>query len=124
MNLNLTVPQVKTLFFISNHGGTSPTRLAIALGVTPPNVTGIVDRLVEQDLMVRKDSPEDRRAFVLQITPKGEAILSGLRERRMDAMRRVLEQLDDEGLSQLVAGLSKLAGVALNYAAEDSIQDD
>lgn len=74
--------------------------------------------------MVRKDSPEDRRAFVLQITPKGEAILSGLRERRMDAMRRVLEQLDDEGLSQLVAGLSKLAGVALNYAAEDSIQDD
>ena len=115
MNLNLTVPQIKTLFFVSNQRDTNPTKLATALQVTPPNVTGIVDRLVEQGLMTRQDNPEDRRALVLRITEKGESILSDLRERRTSIMREILDYLSAKELSCLVDGLSKLAGVTNAY---------
>lgn len=124
MGLNLTVPQIKTLFFVSNQRGTNPTKLAVALGVTPPNVTGIVDRLVEQGLLVRQDSPEDRRALLLRITEEGESVLSGLRERRTGVMREILEYLDAEDLSQLAKGLSKLAGVTRAYEVKKSSEND
>lgn len=124
MSLNLTVPQIKTLFFVSNQHGTSPTRLAAALGVTPPNVTGIADRLVEQGLLVRQTNPEDRRFLVLHVTEKGEAILSGLRERRTGVMREILAQLDAEVLSQLAKGLSKLAMATQAYEEKNGSEND
>jgi DNA-binding MarR family transcriptional regulator len=124
MNLNLTVPQVKTLFFISNNPGTNHTRLAAALRVTPPNVTGIVDRLLEQGFLVRQESPDDRRALVLRLTEKGESILSGLRERRTGVMQAILQALDIEELSKINTGLSSLAQGARAYEERSGNEDD
>ncbi len=115
MELNLTIPQLKSLFFISNQRVTNPGKLATALGVTPPNVTGIVDRLVEQGLLIRHENPEDRRVLVLQITGKGEAILSDLREQRASNMREILSLLTAEELAYLGKGLSALVKAAQAY---------
>ncbi len=110
--LNLTVPQLKSLFFISNRGSSSPGRLAAALGVTPPNVTGIVDRLVEQGLVARRESESDRRVLLLGITEKGDAILADLREWRTNTMTEVLSKLNEEELEGLVKGLRSLVEAA------------
>ncbi len=110
--LNLTVPQLRSLFFISSSGNSSPGRLAASLGVTPPNVTGIVDRLVEQGLVARRESEQDRRVLLLQTTDKGEAILSDLRESRTATMTEVLSRLAEADLRALVKGLSSLVKAA------------
>jgi DNA-binding MarR family transcriptional regulator len=124
MGLILTVPQIKTLFFVSNQPGTSPTRLAAALGVTPPNVTGIVDRLVEQGLLVRRNSDEDRRSQVLNTTDEAESILSGLRGRRTEVLRDIYECLEERDLSQLAEGLSKLVEAARAYEEKNVVAND
>ncbi len=118
MELNLTVPQLKSLFFIANQRSTRCRKLAVALGVTPPNVTGIVDRLVEQGLVSRQENPEDRRALILKVTEKGEAILSDLREQRTSNMREILARLSVEELSCLDKGLSALVKAAQAYEEE------
>lgn len=112
MGLNLTVPQLKSLFFIANHRDTSPGKLAVALGVTPANVTGIIDRLVEQGLVLRKENPNDRRALVLRVTEKGEALLANLRERRTTRMLEILSHMSAEDLSYLARGLASLVEIA------------
>ena len=109
MNLELTVPQVKTLFFVSNEGQTNSRKLARAMHVTPSNITGIVDRLVEQGLLIRQEKPDDRRVSVLRTTDKGENLLGDLRERRISNLREILSDLSTEELSRLVEGLSALA---------------
>jgi DNA-binding MarR family transcriptional regulator len=124
MELNLTVPQLKSLFFISNRRGSNPGKLAAALSVTPPNVTGIVDRLVEQGLLVRQQLPEDRRVLMLETTEKGEAILSDLRERRISTMREILSHLGVEELSCLAKGLSALVKAAQAYEEEGKDEYD
>jgi DNA-binding MarR family transcriptional regulator len=124
MDLNLTAPQVKALFFISNEGDTHPSRLAAAMGVTPPNVTGIVDRLVEQGLLIRQDSPDDRRALVLRVTDRGEAIISGLRGRRTDVLRGIFGRLEADDLAQLAAIYARLAAAACAYEEKDARKDD
>jgi len=39
--------------------------------VTGGNVTGITDQLVSEGLVVREDNPDDRRAYIVKLTPEG-----------------------------------------------------
>src|SRR5271157_906813 len=79
MHLNLSIGQLKSLFFISNRGSTSLGKLAAALRVTPTNTTGIVNRLLKRKLITRKGSPDDRRVLLLRTTPLGEELVVDLR---------------------------------------------
>jgi DNA-binding MarR family transcriptional regulator len=112
MDLSLTIGQLKSLFFIDFEGSTNFRKLATALGVTPPNITGIVDRLVEQGLVSRKENPEDRRMLLLETTDKGKALLAKLRESGVNRMSAILAQLSLEELAALAQGLTALARAA------------
>ncbi len=112
MGLPLTMAQLKSLFFISNQGGTHSGKLALALGVTPTNVTGIIDRLVKQGLVSRTEDAQDRRVALLQATVKGEELVVKLRERRRSYLSEVLANLNLNELATLAQGLKLLAGAA------------
>lgn len=122
MKLDMTVPQIKTLFYVSNTEGANGRKLAAAMRVTPSNVTGIVEKLVEQGLLSREDNPEDRRYQWLRVTEKGETILSDLRERRVSSLGEILNDLSEEELSRLVQGLFALARSAQKH--QEEIQDE
>ena len=110
--LNLTIAQLKSLFYISAREKTNFKKLAEALNVTPPNVTGIIDRLVEQGLVSRTENPEDRRIMLLQITAGGRELLNNLREKHINAMTKILGHLTMEQLEiqkQAVQDLIKAA---------------
>jgi DNA-binding MarR family transcriptional regulator len=108
MNLSLTIAQLKSLFFVSNHGCTNLTKLAAALGVTPTNTTGIVDRLVKQGLVSRTENVQDRRMLLLRATGKGEELVTKLRERRRGYMSEVLSRMSVDELATLAQGLTSL----------------
>ena len=63
--------------------------------VSNGNVTGIVDRLVNDKLIIRTPGAEDRRSFLVRLTPKG------LRE--FNAMAKAHEGWVDELLSEFNA---------------------
>ncbi len=109
MGLPLTIAQLKSLFFISNQGNTNSGKLAAALGVTPTNVTGIIDRLVKQGLVSRTGDTRDRRVLVLQTTEKGEELVARLREKRRSYLSEVLARLSADELTILASGFALLA---------------
>jgi DNA-binding MarR family transcriptional regulator len=96
MRLNLGIGQLKTLFFISNHGSTTTGKLAAALGVTPTNVTGIIDRLLERKLITRTGDPDDRRVILLRTTSQGEELVTELRQKRKERMLELFNHLTDK----------------------------
>jgi DNA-binding MarR family transcriptional regulator len=108
MELSLTLAQLKSLFFISNEESTNVRKLAAALSVTSANVTGIVDRLVEQGLVTRRENPEDRRMLLLQVTDKAQALITDLRERQTSRLSEILDYMGPDELSMLAQGLSSL----------------
>lgn len=113
MEMNLTVPQLKSLFFIAREGRSANSRkLAAALGVTPANVTSTVDRLVQQGLVSRTENPEDRRVLLLKATPEGEALLANLSEMATNHMSKLLERMGVNELANLALGLSSLIKAA------------
>jgi DNA-binding MarR family transcriptional regulator len=58
------------------HGATTMGQIAAVLQCDASNVTGIIDRLVTQQLIKRQESPQDRRAKILQLTTKGSKIIA------------------------------------------------
>jgi DNA-binding MarR family transcriptional regulator len=102
----LTVTQLRSLFLIVNKGSTNFRKLAEALGVTPSNVTGIIDRLEEQELVSRTQNLEDRRETMLQATDKGKALVANLKETGINHMTQILSLLSLKDLASLVRGLS------------------
>src|SRR5271157_5503885 len=109
LHLNLSIGQLKSLFFISNRGSTSLGKLAAALGVTPTNTTGIVDRLLERKLITRTESPDDRRVLVLRTTPRGEELVAELRQKRKERMTEIFSRLTDEEALTVLQSLKILA---------------
>jgi MarR family transcriptional regulator, organic hydroperoxide resistance regulator len=105
MSLNLGIGQLKTLFFISNRGATTTGKLATALKVTPTNVTGIIDRLLEKELITRTGDPDDRRVLVLRTTPKGDELVAELRQKRRERMTELFNQLSDKEAEIVAQGL-------------------
>ncbi|MDY6917708.1 MAG: MarR family transcriptional regulator [Chloroflexota bacterium] len=117
MNLSLTIAQLKSLFFISDQGCTSPSNLAAALKVTPTNTTGIVDRLVKQGLVSRTENAEDRRMLLLRATAKGEELVATLRQRRKGHMYEALARMSGDELASLARGLTSLIRAGRAHAA-------
>jgi DNA-binding MarR family transcriptional regulator len=112
LGLNLTIVQLKSLMFIKHRGITNFKMLATALRVSPPNVTGIVERLVEQEFITREENPQNRRMQLLKLTTRGENLLTELHERGDTKLTEILSFLSLEDLSRLAQGLTALAQAA------------
>jgi DNA-binding MarR family transcriptional regulator len=119
MSLNLGIGQLKTLFFISNRGATTTGKLATALKVTPTNVTGIIDRLLEKDLITRIGDPDDRRVLVLRTTPKGDELVAELRQKRRERMTELFKNLSDKEAEIVAQGL-KIMVKAIDAKQEET----
>ena len=75
----MTLPQFDVLAALARRAdGVTMTELSRYLMVSNGNVTGIVSRLVDDGLVVRKPVPGDRRATVVQLTDKGRPFFAAM----------------------------------------------
>jgi MarR family transcriptional regulator, organic hydroperoxide resistance regulator len=106
--LDVPLAQLKSLLIIAGTSETNFRTLAQHLGVTAGDVTRIIERLVEQGLVSRKPSPEDRRVIRLHATDKGRELLANLIESQTRHMARILEFMNLDDLQSLLKGISGL----------------
>jgi len=110
--LDVPLAQLKSLFLIHIRGSMNVRHLADDLGVTPGNVTSIVDRLVGQGLVKRRESAEDRRIVLLELTDKGRETITNIHETGMGHMKRILERMSAEDITSLIRGVSSFIAAA------------
>lgn len=75
-DIGVTGPQRLALRLVSRFPGLPAGRLARLLYLHPSTVTGVVKRLADRGLLVRRSDSPDRRRSLLQITPAGRALLA------------------------------------------------
>src|SRR3712207_4051085 len=66
--LDVTMPQMKVLMQLGLHGSLTVSTLAAQMKVSPPNVTGILDRLEQHGWVRRTNDPNDRRVVRVVLT--------------------------------------------------------
>ncbi len=72
--VDLTPPQFQTLRLLWEHDRQPFKDLAASLGCTRPTMTGIVDTLEKNGLVIRMPNPDDRRSLLVTLTEKGAAL--------------------------------------------------
>jgi len=105
---NLTGQQAALLLRCCVQPDLTPSQLAPGLGTDNAGITRLLDRLEGKGLVVRRTSPADRRAIVIQPTYAGRQLFPEL----MSAFREVVAQLlagfDAEDLPALQSLLRRL----------------
>lgn len=106
LRLDLTMSQLKVVLLLFTGGPTRMSDVASALGVSLATATGVVDRLVERDVVDREGDPEDRRVVLCRLSEKGENLIGGLWHLSRERTRALLQALDPQQLS-LIAEMLK-----------------
>jgi DNA-binding MarR family transcriptional regulator len=76
--------------------------------VSRPNITGLIDNLVEDGLVKRIHHPEDRRMILAQLTPQGREFMRKFVPFHFRVVNDVMAALSKNEKRQLVALLDKL----------------
>ncbi len=108
MDLDVTMPQMKVLMLLQENGALRVGVLARHLNVSTPTITGIVDRLVRQELVRREDDPSDRRVVLNVLTKKGEDLMHRLQSRGENELTRVVNTLSPDEQAELGRLLKRL----------------
>jgi DNA-binding MarR family transcriptional regulator len=115
----LTTQQLRALLCLRSGEGASLGELAAALGVSLPNMSGLVDRLVRQGLVRRCEDESDRRVVRHHLTPEGHALVGEIARSGRAWIERVLGHLTAEELDAVERGLALFV-----RAAEQETQRD
>jgi DNA-binding MarR family transcriptional regulator len=111
--LGITARQVTLLWLVTRSPGLSLAELAAEEGISPPALSGNVDRLERAGLLQRVRSQDDRRRVGLELTEDGAKLLRRVRARRTTwlALRmRDLEPSDLEAIEAAIPALLRLLG--------------
>jgi DNA-binding MarR family transcriptional regulator len=98
LDVQLTMSQLKVMIILGRLGATSGQDLARRTGFSLATLTGIIDRLVAQDLVSRREDLNDRRVRRLELTPGGDQLIDRLIAAGEEQQHRLLEHLDAAGL--------------------------
>jgi len=107
----VTGRQATLLWLVKGSPGLTLRALAEAERISPPALSGHVDRLERAGLLVRVRSEVDRRRVGLELTPEGERLLRSVRERRTAWLAEGLSALEPEALRAIEASLEPLRGL-------------
>lgn len=97
------------------------SEVSALLMVSNGNVTGVVDRLSREGLVERRPSPDDRRAYLLALTPEGRARFETIAEAHERWLGELLGALEPELLTSLSGNLKALRD-ALKAATEEGMK--
>ena len=118
LRVDLTMPQLKALIYVSKHAGATSGQIAANLGVGLSTITGIVDRLAEQELITRREDPDDRRITRVLPTPRARTMVDELLRYRNEVITEILSRLDAEQLRTIETAFDYLRDAINQMAAE------
>jgi len=124
----LSLVHLNVLAVLEAEGPLPMRRLAEALDVSDASATGIVDRMERRGLVERRHGTEDRRVVLVHVAEGGAAVFRDLEEHRRERLTRLVDELTDDELAGLLAGLralraarSRLRGTTADEAAAGAL---
>jgi len=90
----------------------SVTELCNQLRISRPNMTPLIDKLVNHELAERTTSTEDRRVVKIAITSGGDQLCKELQKKLTEQIRLKLDSLNDDDLLELRKCMASLQSIA------------
>lgn len=105
----LTLPQFYTLLALQDMSGECKmSALADATHQSAASLTGVVDRLLEKQLVARARHERDRRQVMVVVTERGSTLLTEVRQARRTQMHAALAHLSPADIDTLLTLLDQM----------------
>jgi DNA-binding MarR family transcriptional regulator len=104
----LSMSQFGVLFHLSRKQSSGVTDLGEHLGVTSAAASQLLERLVQQGLILRSEAPHDRRVKQIVLTDKGCQVLEEGISAHQDWLVDLAEALSSEEIVQVQSALELL----------------
>lgn len=117
---DLTGPQLTVVKMLEQIGDLSLSELSERIRAQNSTVTGIIDRMVRENLVVRERSKEDRRVVYIRLTPKGRKLAEEIPIEPMEIFRNALQGLSPTEMRDLMKILGKVAKRVRESVSEEA----
>jgi len=104
---NLTRLHFAVMGMLSRHNLTI-SEVADRIFIPRPQMTRLIDKLEDMDIVVRNPDTEDRRVIVLSLTPRGRQLLEDMRLKVQENIRKRLAVLTSEELEDMAGAMETL----------------
>ena len=105
----ITATQLNVLKLLQTVGDLSLSELSRRMVATNSTVTGIIDRMVAANLVVREQSATDRRVWKIKLTAQGKTMAKKVDVAPWEILRSAVMALPPGELAQLIVTLEKIA---------------
>ena len=111
-NTGLCLTDFAALEALLHKGPLTISQIQDKVRLASGSMTAAVDRLQRLSLVVRKSSPTDRRARVVELTARGRRLAASCFERHAKDLEALMSVLSDREMEQLHGSLKKLGLLA------------
>lgn len=117
----MSLTQALALGTLRDLGPQRITDLAELEGVRQPTCTGLINTMEEEGWVVRRVDVTDRRAVVVELTPKGREVLQSITDARsalLSGYLSVLSTAERDALAASLPGFQKLIDLSVETTSE------
>ena len=107
-NLPITPLQIEIIRLLAESGELPITRISEGLNITKAQMTHLIDRLCEMEMVERRTCTSDRRIINIALTQKGKELIRSHDSRLRAAARETLSCLSEEELGNLATSLESI----------------
>ena len=104
----LTPAQMHAIEIMGHQESLRMKELAQKLGVTTGTLTVMIDRLEQNDLILRKPNENDRRSIVLVLTKKGQKYFKEHHKLHLELTSEITSSLNEDETKQFYTFIEKL----------------
>ena len=105
---DFSLAQYRVLMLVRHRGAMSINDLRNQLNTAQSTASEMVDRLVQQNLLLREKDVKDKRITLFKLSKKAEKILERRKDIMEDCYRKVLEPLSQQDQEELVASFETI----------------
>lgn len=120
---DLSVMQLRIMAFLASNPGAPLSAVAEYVGLTLPSTSTQVSNLVDRALVHRAPSPTDRRYVTLQLTDKGDALLTTVRQGAQATLAETAKLLSPQEQQQVIEALQALRQMLTRAKSENYFDD-
>lgn len=111
MQYDITGPQLACLLVVNEQGPLTTSSLARQVYLSPSTIVGILDRLEQKGLVLRKRNSLDRRVVNIAITQKGRKLIRSAPSPLQESLASALQNLPKPEQAAITRALEKIVAL-------------
>lgn len=104
----LTLQELKVIHFLNQKGPSIMREISDYLGLAVSTMTGIIDRMVKKELVIRQRPEDDRRIVQVELTEWGRRAAIWHMDEHMRVIKAILQRLNDHDQDALLDIMKKV----------------